>query len=35
VILLWLYITARLIIAAAFLNATVWRRARPAAIEAG
>jgi uncharacterized BrkB/YihY/UPF0761 family membrane protein len=35
VILLWLYITARLIIAAAFLNATVWRRARPVAIEAG
>ena len=28
VILLWLYITARLIIAAAFLNATAWRRAR-------
>ena len=26
VILLWLYVTARLIIAAAFLNATAWRR---------
>jgi uncharacterized BrkB/YihY/UPF0761 family membrane protein len=26
VILLWLYLTARLIVAAAFLNATVWRR---------
>ncbi len=26
VILLWLYVTARLIVAAAFLNATAWRR---------
>ncbi len=34
VILLWLYITARLIIAAAFLNATAWRRARPQPAEA-
>ena len=31
VILLWLYIVARLIVAAAFLNATLWdRRTRPA-----
>ena len=32
VLLLWLYIVARLIVSAAFLNATLWdRRQRPAA----
>jgi uncharacterized BrkB/YihY/UPF0761 family membrane protein len=37
VILLWLYVTARLIIAAAFLNATAWRRGtrKPASPTAG
>ena len=30
VILLWLYITARLVTSAAFLNATLWHRRRPA-----
>jgi membrane protein len=30
VILLWLYITARLVTSAAFLNATLWNRRRPA-----
>lgn len=33
VILLWLYVTARLIVASAFLNATVWRRRSRAADE--
>ena len=35
VILLWLYLLARLIVAAAFLNAALWARADSEAEEAG
>ena len=35
VILLWLYLIARLIVASAFLNAALWHRAHPDDAEAG